>query len=188
MKSNFIVLLTLLAFHSFSQRPYSQDYNREVALYQAKRFFLSNVLKTNTEPVKFQMDPIVAATSGELTSLLYLCPDKSLNGLIFAFYGDYWNEAGVVYKGYGFRNIPEKQALELVGLIDQNLQIALDYCYKDQTFNNISFTYEDLTFLYYYEIEDAPYLTIRVFWKDFDSEWNPREFKKTRKAVEHNFK
>ena len=53
--------------------------------------------------IKFDIDPLAAASSGELTSLVYGCDEKNLSGLVLGFYGSRWNDAGIVYQAYAFK-------------------------------------------------------------------------------------
>ena len=45
----------------------AQEFNRDVALYDAKSYLMQNVLGTGSEALHFEMIPLAAATSGELT-------------------------------------------------------------------------------------------------------------------------
>ena len=73
---------------------------------------MKNVIGIEKKLIKFDIDPLAAASSGELTSLVYSCDEKNLSGLVLGFYGSRWNDAGVVYQAYAFKNLPEKNALE----------------------------------------------------------------------------
>ena len=67
----------LLALGSFAQNS-SKEYNKDVALYRAKEYLIKNVLDDNTnESIKFGIDPLSCASSGDLTSLVYSCKQKN---------------------------------------------------------------------------------------------------------------
>ena len=60
------------------------------------------------------MDALTAATSGELTALSYKVAGEGKSGLVFGFWGNYWNTAGTLYQGYGFYHLTETEAVEIV--------------------------------------------------------------------------
>ena len=122
-----------------------------------------DLLGASNAVVKFEIDPLAATASGELTSLVYKCEELNKEGLILGFYGDYWNDAGVVYQGYGFKNLPKEKALELLQKLEEAKENFNKYLSDDTDNNNIYFTYDDLTFLIYKSTETR----IRVFWKTF---------------------
>lgn len=114
MKIKLITLFTILTFtKTFSQVTSNQtnnniwvakEFSKDIALYNSKNFLFKNVLGVSPEVVKFEIIPLAAASSGELTTLLYKCESKQKEGLVLGFYGNYWNEAGVLYQGFAFKN------------------------------------------------------------------------------------
>jgi hypothetical protein len=54
----------------------AQEYSKEISLYKAKSFVIKEILNTSEEVVRFEIDPLAASTSGELTSLVYKCEAK----------------------------------------------------------------------------------------------------------------
>ena len=46
---------------------YAKEFSKEIALYNAKIFVLQQVLGVSSEVAKFEIDPLAAASSGELT-------------------------------------------------------------------------------------------------------------------------
>ena len=53
----------------------------------------------------------------------------------------------------------------------------------DDLTNNIYFTFEDLTFVVYKYLSTPK---IRVFWKEFDSEWEMIAYKRTKRRLMRN--
>lgn len=159
---------------------FAKEYSKEQSLYKAKDFVMDQVLGTSTELVRFKIDPLAAASSGELTSLVYSCEEKNTTGLVLGFFGDYWNEAGVVYQSYAFKNLTEAEAIELLNLLKKVYGEESKYLNADKDNNNLFFEYQDLTFLVY----NSDGLRMRVFWKGFDSEWESTAFERTKKRFE----
>lgn len=183
MKYSFILLFSLFFSFSYSQVSgvmLAKEYSKEQALYNAKFFVMNEVVGIKPTITKFKIDPLAAASSGELTTLIYSCEQKDMRGLVFGFYGDYWNKPGVIYKAYAFKNFNEKQAHEVLSKLDSIIEIESKYLNSDQNTNNIYFSYEDVTFLIYVNLG----LKVRVFWKEFDSEWEYSAFRKTKKRFE----
>jgi hypothetical protein len=89
----------------------AQSQSEAIALHRAKEFVMKEVIETNTEGVEFYLEPLHAATSGELTTLKFKCKAQNKSGLILAFYGDFWLESGVHFKGYSFKYMPDSEAL-----------------------------------------------------------------------------
>ena len=54
------------------------------------------------------------------------------------------------------------------------------YLDKDHDNNNIYFSFDDLTILIFNQYTDTK---LRIFWKEFDSEWLVNEFRKTKKKL-----
>ena len=135
--------------------------------------------------VKFDIDPLAAATSGELTSLTYSCDEKNLKGFVLGFYGNYWNEAGVLYKGYAFKNFSEDTARYILLKLATLIKSETPYLTKNNE-NNIYFQYEDIIYLIYNDVISGP--KIRVFWDGFDSEWEFTAFERTRRRFQKNMK
>jgi hypothetical protein len=159
---------------------FSKDFNKEIALYKAKAFVMKDVLNSTEEVVQFTIDPLATTNSKEVTTLVYRCPAKNKDGLLLGFYGDYWNDAGVVFQGFGFKNLPRVKAVGLLSLITRTIDEQKDYLAKDPDNNNVYFQYDDLIILIYAGVETK----IRIFWKSFDSEWNISAYKTTVKRFE----
>lgn len=163
---------------------FAKEYSKEIALYNSKQFLFKNVLGSSGEVIQFEMTPLAAASSGELTTLLYKCESKKKEGLILGFFGNYWNDAGVLYQGYAFKNFEKDQATEFLNKIQLAIDNNIKFL-KSEPENNIYFNYDDIDVLIY----AAPVgYTIRLFWKGFDSTWEKTAFERSRKRFEKKTK
>src|SRR5690606_22094262 len=113
-----ILLIILIAFICEKGYPqiagywYAKEFSKDISLYKAKAYLFSEVLGSTPETTQFEVIPLAAASSGELTTLLYKCESKEKEGLVLGFYGDYWNEAGIGYQGFAFKNFDKDAAAE----------------------------------------------------------------------------
>ena len=90
------LLLTLFLFSSltysqvsgYSGIYFAKEFSKDQALYKAKEFVMTDIIKVSSNPVKFEIDPLAAANSGELTSLMYTCDEQNLSGLVLGFFGN----------------------------------------------------------------------------------------------------
>ena len=189
MKKLIFLFLTQLAFSQIVQNQnnvfYAKEFSKDISLYKAKAFVIESVFGDSNSVVKFDIDPLAATSSGELTSLVYNCEKLGKEGLLLGFYGNYWNDAGVVYQGYGFKNLPKEKALELLKKIEDVKSGNASYLSEDSDNNNIYFTFDDMTFLIYKSTSGT---TIRVFWNTFDAEWQDIAFKRTKRRFEKKVK
>lgn len=190
MKCRLLIFFVFAISQAFSQVSvsnglyFAKEYSKEQALYKAKDFVMKNVLGVNESVMKFKIDPLAAASSGEMTSLVYKCETKGLKGLILGFYGDRWNESGVVYQAYAFKNFSETSAKEMLRGLKNVIDLNLEYLNSDSDNNNLYYKYDDITFLIY----NKGSVKIRVFWKEFDSEWETTAFNRTRRRFERKMK
>ena len=127
----------------------AQEFSKEVTLYKAKAYVINEILGGSEDVIQFEIDPLAATTSGELTSLVYKCAIQSKEGLILGFYGNYWNDEGIVFKGYAFKNFPKEKALQLLLKISETIDKQLPFLNEDSNNNNVYFQYDDVTFLIY---------------------------------------
>lgn len=191
MKNKLLIMLTILCQSTFAQVSESDNYffakefSKEISLYRAKKFLIEQVLSTDENDVQFDIDPLAATNSGEVTSLGYKCEIKGIEGLLLGFYGDYWNKTGVVYQGYAFKNLTKDKALELLNKITETMENSKDYLFKNVDNNNVYFQFDDLIILLYASVTEP---RIRIFWNDFDSEWTITAFKRTKKRFEKSLK
>jgi hypothetical protein len=187
MKNLFLLLglsinLTALAQISTKSGIFAaKEFSKEIALYKAKAFTITDILGVSDKVVAFQIDPLAAASSGELTSLVYQCDEKSKEGMILGFYGDTWNAAGVRYQAFAFKDLPKEKALELLDKIEKTIEQNARYLAEDGDNNNVYFQYDDILLLIY----KGTSTKIRVFWNEFDSEWDITAFKRTKRRLQH---
>lgn len=184
---------TLILMLSLSNLAYSQvaspqkskyywsikDFSKDIALFRAKEFVVNSVFGKNNNSVQFELDPLAAASSGELTSLVYTSDQLGMEGLILGFFGNHVTDAGTHYQAYAFKNLPAGKAKELLTLIESKIKENDKYLSKDPGSNNIYFSYDDLTFI----IDFDGQTNIRVFWNDFDAKWDGTAFKRTKRRL-----
>ena len=159
----------------------AKEFSKEISLFKAKSFVMNTILGSTEEVVEFEIDPLAASSTGELTSLVYKCSAKNVEGLIFGFYGDYFSEAGIPYQGYAFKNFNRPEALKLFAKVQAAIDDHDKFLSKDVNNHNVYFMYEDLTFLI---TKASGSYSIRVFWDDFDAEWTSIAFNRTKKRFE----
>jgi len=109
--------------------------------------------------------------------LVYRCEEQGLGGLVLGFFGSRWNENGVSYQAYAFKNLKESEAFAVLERIETLMDEESRYISSDNDINNVVFKYDDMTFLMY---KDGG-IKIRVFWNGFDSEWESSAFNRTRR-------
>ena len=100
------LLISTISFSQVSKSTglyFAKDFSKDQALYKAKDYVMKQVIGVEKKLIKFDIDPLAAASSGELTSLVYGCDEKNLSGLVLGFYGSRWNDAGIVYQAYAFK-------------------------------------------------------------------------------------
>jgi hypothetical protein len=184
----FKILLFVLSIGKLSYAQYStksgilfaKEYSKETSLYRAKSYVINEVFGKTIKPIKFEISALAAASSGELTTLVYTCDDLKKSGLVLGFYGENWNEQGVVYTGYSFKQLNASTAIDMLNKIDSITTVYEKYTISKKGTNNVYFQYEDITFLFY---SANSQLTLRVFWNGFDSEWTWSEVSKTQKRL-----
>lgn len=159
------------------------EYNKDESLYRAKAYIMQR-LGVTTQPTRFQAFALAAATSGELTSLVYSSSqDAQKSGLLLTFYGGFVNEQGVRYQAYAFKEFNKAQSEELMAKLDAVLKSAPLELIGDNA--NLYFSYDDVTFLVYSSASSEP--RVRVFWGQFDSEWNAGAIHKTANRMTKKF-
>jgi len=160
----------------------AKEFSKEIALYRAKDFVVKNIFGKTSSVIEFEMDPLAATSSGEVTSLVYNCKELKKEGLILGFFGMNLNDAGVVYQAYAFKDLPAPKAIELMEKIENIIKEKTKYLGEDANSNNIYFSYNDLTFI----ITINVYTEIRIFWQGFDASWDGTAFKRTKKRLLKN--
>ena len=164
---------------------WAKEFSKEVSLYNAKTFLVQNILSSEKSVIRFEMDALVASNSGELTTLVYKCESQKKSGLILGFYGNRWNDAGVTYQAYAFKDLPMQTADSLISVIDFAIDNNYKYIDSDADVNNIYFTFKDISILVF---KSFAITKLRVYWNGFDSEWNYNEFKKTKSRLAKKLK
>ena len=164
---------------------YAKEFSKEVALYNSKNFLFKTVLGSTEQIEKFEIIPLAAASSGELTTLLYKSEAKQKEGLILGFYGNYWNNAGVVYQGFAFKNIEKNEAIKFLTKIQDAIDDNRKYLQDENDNNNIYFKYDDIDVLIWSNNNDY---TIRLFWNGFDSSWEKLAFDRSKRRFEKKIK
>lgn len=188
MKLLFLILLfntPILAQVSINEGGFlAKEFSKTIALYEAKKYIIKEVLGLSDQVVQFEIDPLAASNSGELTSLVYKCETKNKEGLVLGFYGNYWNEAGVLYKGFGFKNLSKEKSIAFLARIDSAIDQNSKFLNKDNDNNNIYFQFDDMSILVS-TVSNGNLFSrnIRIFWKEFDSEWDNGAFKRTKKRL-----
>jgi hypothetical protein len=193
MKIKFLTLtIMLLITYSYSQVKVNsnniwtaKEFSKEISLFKSKEFLFKNVLVSSNLVVPFEVIPLAAASSGELTTLLYKCDAKQKEGLILGFYGDYWNEAGVLYQGYSFKNLEKEKAMEFLNKIVSSIEENKKFLNENGDNNNIFFKYEDMDVLIW---TNAGTYSIRIFWQGFDSTWEKTAFERSKRRFEKKIK
>lgn len=163
----------------------AKEFSKDIALYNAKEFLFKKILGSTTEVVQFEIIPLAAASSGELTTLLYKCENKQKEGLVLGFYGNYWNDAGVLYQGYAFKNFEKNEAIEFLNKIQTAIEDNKKFIDQEAENNNIFFKYNDIDILI---CSSSPGYTIRLFWNGFDSSWEKTAFERSKRRFEKKIK
>lgn len=176
----FLSSITHSQVSGYSGIYFAKEFSKEQALYKAKEFVMSNLVEVSSTPTRFEIDPLAAANTGELTSLMYTCDDQNLSGLVLGFFGNRWNENGVNYQAYAFKNLTKEDAFEILSKLERLMNEHSKYLGSDSDTNNLSFKYDDMTFLIYRDVGTK----IRVFWNGFDAEWESTALNRTRRRFE----
>lgn len=180
-----ILLFTITISHSQVSTStgiyFTKEFSKDISLFKAKEFLMNFVLFTSDNATEFTVTPLAASSSGELTILIYKCEGKSKNGLILGFYGNYWNKQGVVYQGFGFKNLIENEAIEFLTKIENLIENHRNFLRKDNDNNNIIFKYKDINVMIY---TSSSSYKIRLFWNGFDSTWEKTSFERSKRRFE----
>ena len=177
----FIITITYSQVSVNSGVYFSKEFSKDISLFKSKKFLMNNVLKVTENITEFTITPLAASSSGELTTLIYKCEEKSKKGLILGFYGNYWNKQGVVYQGFGFKNFSEKEATEFLTKIETSIENHKEFLKKDDNNNNIIFSFNDINVMVY---TISSFYKIRLFWNGFDSTWGKTSFERSKKRFE----
>lgn len=178
---SFFISLCFLSAATYGQIPKNfymgKAWSKEISLYKAKAFVINNVLDTVNGVLKFQISPSAASNSGELTTLVYDCKQQNKSGLVLVFYGDYWNSAGVSYQGYSFKQMEKIKAIAVLERLAKTINENYKFLNEDKDDFNVTYKDGDMKFLIYNVNLNST--KIRVFWDDFDAEWDASSLYKT---------
>ncbi len=163
-----------------------KEFNKDIALYNSKRFLFRDVLGITSEVERFEVIPLAAANSGELTTLIYKCESKQKEGLVIGFYGNYWNDNGIIYQGYDFKNLNKDQAIEFLNKIQSTIDTNSKFLKENSDNNNVYFRYDDIDVLIWSSYISS--YTIRLFWKGFDATWEQSSFERSKRRFERKIK
>jgi hypothetical protein len=187
MKIKLIIIALIFCQSAIAQIPTNMGFSlcgefsdKNLAV-KAEGFLLKEILKSPEDIVQFKLERIASSMSGDLTSLIYRCEKKQIEGMILAFYGDYWNDTGDIYKGFIFKNLPKNEALEFLSKISSTIEEQKDFLSKDN-YNNVSFQYEDISVVISKDME----MKIRIFLNGFDADWDNYAFARTKRRIENN--
>ena len=187
MKLKLIIVALILTNATIAQIPtsmgvaLSDEFSESLSIVKAQGFLLKEILKSQENVVQFELDRIASSMSGDMTTLFYRCDEKKAEGLILAFYGDYWNDLGQIYQGFVFKNLPKNEALEFLSKISKTIEEQKDFLSKDND-NNAFFQYEDISVVISKDMETK----IRIFWNGFYAEWENWTFTRTKKTLENS--
>lgn len=185
-KLNILLITAFLLSSSIANAQYNTttdlfgDFSKDLSVYKGKKFLIDELLKADQSVKNLEIIALSAAQSGELTTLIYKSENEEQEGLLLGFYGNYWNEAGVVHKGYGFKYLDTKNALDFLYSTKTNLENNKKYLKNEN--NNIYFKFDDITILA--TGNSIGGFVLRVFWQNFDSEWESGSFNRTLKRFE----
>lgn len=189
MKFTFLLLLSpILLFSQIKANGNiwaAKEYSKEISLFNSKSFLFKDVLGVSENILEFEVIPLAATSSGELTTLLYKCDSKQKEGLILGFYGNYWNEAGVLYQGYAYKNLNKDKAIEFLDLIYSSIENHAKFLKESNDNNNIVFKYDDMDILIHTTSDGY---NIRIFWNGFDASWEKTAFIRSKKRFEKKIK
>jgi hypothetical protein len=163
---------------------FSQMYSKEITEYRAKEYIVNEILNVpNRKAIDVEISALTASKSGELTSVVYNCPQLKKGGLLFCFYNERINEFSLRYNGYAFSYYEFEKAKELFYIID-SLFYQKEGFLVNNDYNTI-YKWDDVTLVLY---QLAGSKMIRVLWNGFDSEWNQANMNTTKKRCEKFFK
>ena len=161
----------------------AKEFSKDVAQFRAKSFLYRNILGVSENIAKFELIPLAAASSGELTTLLYKAADKNKEGLLLGFFGDYWNDSGATFQGYAFKNLDKEEAYEFLNKISDAIEENDKYLRENSDNNNIYTSYKDIDIIIFGGGQN-----IRLFWNNFDSSWEKTAFERSKRRFERKTK
>jgi hypothetical protein len=161
----------------------SKEYSQSISIDKAKDFAIKEIFNSPEDVGLFEFDLLDDFTNGELTTLFFSCKEKNKEGIILGFYGDYWNDAGDIYRGFVFKNIPKEKATELLNKISKTIEEQQEYLSKN-TDNNVYFQCDDISVVIYKSLG----IKIRISWNSFDAVWEHLAFTRIKNSFEKDLK
>ena len=169
---NVLILLIIIPSFFFGQVPYSKTYSKAINLYYGQKF-IADILGVDTTLTKVKISPLAAANAGELTTFTYNCKQRKKSGLILGFWGDFNNEYGLRFKKYDFKDFTSEEAEIFFKKFDNALKSVDSDSF---TF----FKFDEITVIIEYFGNSAAFL--RLYWKEYNAEWDYIAYKKTKKS------
>lgn len=185
IKPNSLYVLILLSFTlTFTNISYSQIYSKwsysskvwsqDVTLNLAKLFLVQNIVSVSENEERLVAEAFSASNSGEITAVCYSGDSAKTHGLLLAFYGDYWNENGIVFKGFSFKNMDSNHSIKFLQKIVQVSEDHAKFMEKNFDINNMTFQFDDITIIMFVNGNTR----LRLIWNGYDSEWSLTEVRK----------
>jgi len=171
MKIKIIVAALILSQPLIAQIPtsfgfaLSKTFGDDVSLVKAETYFIKEILNSPAEEVQFEFERIASSSSGDLTSFYYICKEKNKEGIILAFYGDYWNKAGDIYKGFLFKSFTKNEAIDFFNKITKALEVRKGFLSSDND-NKVYIQYDDIFII----LSKEPETKIKIFWNGIDAD------------------
>lgn len=205
MKTNLIKIFSLTIFIFINQENILSQmwgglfneyrkYNQDITLYESKRYIIDSVIGRSATPVYLEIDAIAAARSGELTTLVYSCDSLKKKGVVFCFWSDFWNKYGTDFKGYKYKRLTNDEAYLLIKIILSEVDKFRSRTYSGMYYmgglmtdgGETYFDYLGMTILLTGNKEGVS--NIRLFWGDFDAEWNIGDVERMKKRLDQKNK
>lgn len=198
----FVVLVLLFMFHYSDSNSQmwgglfneNRKYNQDITLYESKRFVIDSIIGRSSSPVYLEIDAIAAAKSGELTTIVYSCDSLKRKGVVFCFWSDFWNKYGTDFKGFKYKRLTNDEAYTLIKMILNEVGKFSKRTYSGMSYmgglmvdgGETYFDYLGMTILLTGNKEGVS--NIRLFWGDFDAEWNIGDVERMKKRLDQKNK
>jgi hypothetical protein len=187
-----LLILLCLPMIGFGQTIDNSDFTRKQKLWNPNRkeaakyqsiYHLINKLgkEENRIVTPIKIEALSSDNSGEITTLFYNCNEKEEAGLIIGFFNAELVINSTFQESSNFLILNSEQTNELLQAID-NIGDKWDKN-NDYGDNSIYFSIDELTIFM-----DREKVTMRLFWKNFDSDWSFSSFNRTKKRYEKYLK
>ena len=196
MKKKLIFTISFILYNSITAQVsttsgnwFAKEWNKDISVFRSNEYLIKNILRNSNDILRFENIALASSNSGEITTLLYRSEEPIKEGLLLCFYGNYWNDNGVEYQGYGFKNFDKEEAFNFLNKLQEVLAETENYRTNNNTTayaeKNVSFKHGDMDLL----ISNIyGKIIIRIFWKGFDSSWDFNSFKRSKKRFEKKSK